>query len=165
MNTDNITLERIETMHPTLIDSLIQEYIEATALLPAGKMLRFAYCYRSIQEQNDLYARGRSKKYENGKRIGIVTNAQGGQSFHNFGLAFDIVMLIDKDNNGSFETADYKQDKDFKTVVAHFKARGWEWGGDFKSFKDAPHFQKTFGFRTKDLLNNCIKNKVKYPFL
>lgn len=39
---------------------------------------------RTIQEQNDLYALGRTKK---GSK---VTNAKGGSSFHNYGIAFDI---------------------------------------------------------------------------
>jgi peptidoglycan L-alanyl-D-glutamate endopeptidase CwlK len=30
---------------------------------------------------------------------------------------------------------------DWKEVTDLFKARGWEWGGDWKSFKDNPHFQ------------------------
>jgi peptidoglycan L-alanyl-D-glutamate endopeptidase CwlK len=35
--------------------------------------------------------------------------------------------------------------------VAIFKKYGWEWGGDWKKFKDAPHFQKTFGYTTTQL--------------
>jgi len=46
---------------------------------------------RTWEEQDALYAKGRTvppigKKY-------IVTKAKGGQSYHNFGLAFDIVVL------------------------------------------------------------------------
>lgn len=43
--------------------------------------------YRSPQRQDELYARGRSLP---GK---IVTHAQGGQSFHNYGFAIDWVPL------------------------------------------------------------------------
>lgn len=44
--------------------------------------------YRSPSEQADLYAQGRTKP---GK---IVTNAQPGESAHNYGLALDFVPLI-----------------------------------------------------------------------
>ena len=39
---------------------------------------------------------------------------------------------------------------------------GWEWGGGWRSFKDAPHFQKTFGNKWQDLklkINNDICTK------
>jgi peptidoglycan L-alanyl-D-glutamate endopeptidase CwlK len=63
------------------------------------------------------------------------------------------VILIDTDGNGTFETASWDTLKDsdadgvadWKEVVNYFKKLGWEWGGDWRSFPDMPHFQKTFG--------------------
>jgi len=47
------------------------------------------YCtYRSPEEQDELYAQGRTKP---GK---IITNAQGGESLHNHRCAFDFVPLV-----------------------------------------------------------------------
>ena len=47
------------------------------------------YCtLRSMEEQNVLYAQGRTRP---GK---IVTNARGGDSWHNWGCAFDFVPLV-----------------------------------------------------------------------
>lgn len=132
---DKITLERIELMHPSIREKLKAEYLEINSKLPKNVRLRFAYTLRTDQEQNELYAIGRTKA---GK---IVTNAKGGQSIHNYGLAFDIVLLVDKDNNGTFETVSWDLDKNFYLVVNYFKSKGWEWGGDWKSFKDYPHFQ------------------------
>jgi peptidoglycan L-alanyl-D-glutamate endopeptidase CwlK len=37
---------------------------------------------------------------------------------------------------------------------------GWEWGGDWKSFKDFPHFQKTFGYTTPQLRKLYTDKKV-----
>ena len=68
------------------------------------------------------------------------TNAKG-QSIHNYGLAFDIVILLDKDNNGTFETASFKVDKYWLQVAEFFKSKGFVWGGDWKTFKDYPHFE------------------------
>jgi peptidoglycan L-alanyl-D-glutamate endopeptidase CwlK len=43
--------------------------------------------YRSKKEQNELYAQGRSKPGQ------VVTNAKAGQSYHNYGLAVDFVII------------------------------------------------------------------------
>ena len=78
---DKITLDRIELMHPTIREQLKKDYLEINKNLPKGVRLRFTQTLRTIKEQDDLYAQGRTKK---GK---IVTNAKGGQSIHNYGLA------------------------------------------------------------------------------
>ncbi|ACJ33060.1 M15 family metallopeptidase [Anoxybacillus flavithermus] len=94
---------------------------------------------RTIEEQNALYAQGRAKP---GK---IVTNAKGGYSYHNFGLAFDFAIL---NANGS---VNWNVDDKWKRVGAIGKSLGLEWGGDWTSFKDYPHFQYTFGLSLADL--------------
>jgi peptidoglycan L-alanyl-D-glutamate endopeptidase CwlK len=138
---DKLTIDRIEFAHPKIREELKSHYIECNNLLPKGVRLRFAYVYRSVSEQNSLYNQ-RPK----------VTNAKGFQSIHNYGLAFDIVILVDKDNNGTFESIDWDiNSKHFKTVVAYFKSKGYEWGGDWKNFKDYPHFQKAFGLNWQEL--------------
>ena len=62
-----------------------------------------------------------------------MTNARGGQSWHNFGLAWDIGLFTD----GKYVTTDTK----YKAAAAHGKAAGLEWGGDWKTFPDCPHYQ------------------------
>jgi peptidoglycan L-alanyl-D-glutamate endopeptidase CwlK len=158
---DLITIERIKSMHPLLRDELTAQYLEINRKLPKYVRLRFTHTYRSIEEQNALYAQGRTTKGN------IVTNAKGGSSFHNYGLAFDIAILLDNDKNGTFESISYAQDENFMKVVNFFKSKGWIWGGDFKSFKDNPHFQKTFGNSISDLKikKTFIDNGKKYPAL
>lgn len=154
---DQITLERIQLLHPAVRHLVMAAYIYANnKILGKGVRLRFAYTLRTIKEQNDLYALGRSKVNPDGRTAkkpmgNIVTNAKGAQSIHNYGLAFDIVLLIDKDGNGTFETAswdilkDFDGDKvaDWMEVVNYFKRQGWTWGGDWKSFPDYPHLEFT----------------------
>lgn len=148
---DEISIERAKGAHPKLREELIKIYHEANNKL-AKSRLRFAYVLRTFDEQNDLYKIGRTKAGR------VVTNARGGQSYHNYGLAVDIVLLIDRDKNGTFETAswdtraDWDGDRiaDWIEVVDVFKKYGWEWGGDWR-FKDLPHFQKTFGKNWRDL--------------
>lgn len=93
---------------------------------------------RTIEEQNDIYAQGRSKP---GK---IVSNAKGGYSYHNYGLAFDVALI----ENGKINWNPSAYDK----VGVIGKSIGLEWGGDFKKIKDKPHFQFTFGLSIQDLL-------------
>lgn len=139
-NIDKITIDRIEKAHPKVRESLMQEYTEISALLPKGCRLRFAYVFRTPEEQSKLF-----------KQRPKVTNANAWQSIHNYGLAFDIVLLYDKDNNGTFESASWNVNKDWMQVVDYFKSKGWVWGGDWKSFKDAPHFEKSFGLTWKQM--------------
>lgn len=159
---DNITIERIKTMHPELRESLLAQYIECNNLLPKGVRLRFAYTYRSPQEQDKLF-----------KQRPKVTNTAAFQSMHNYGLAFDIVIIKDKDGNGTFETASFDLDDHWLKVVKYFKSKGWEWGGDWKKFKDAPHFQKVFTITDWREWKNRIdigmvikdKNGITYPLI
>jgi peptidoglycan L-alanyl-D-glutamate endopeptidase CwlK len=51
-------------------------------------------------------------------------------------------------------------DKNWKIVAECFKKRGFSWGGDWKSFKDYPHVEKTFGFHWKQLLT--LHNKKQF---
>ncbi len=146
MKQDQITLQRIETAHPAVREELRAMYAEMCQALSGRAMVRFAYVLRTYSEQDALFAQGRTKP---GK---IVTNAKGGRSYHNFGLAFDIVLLVDKDGNGTYESASWETNVDFDgdgksdwiEIVTIAKQYGWEWGGDWK-FTDMPHFQKTFG--------------------
>lgn len=163
---DDITLKRIEQAHPKIKDLLLQQYKEANNLLGKNVRLRFAYVFRTPKEQRTLFLQ-RPK----------VTNADSWQSIHNYGLAFDIVLLVDKDNNGTFETATWDTKKDFDKdlqsdwmeVTNYFKSKGWKWGGDFKSLYDAPHFEMTFGHTPKtlksliDKKNVIVVNGITYP--
>ena len=155
---DEKTIERIELMHPSIREQLKKDYLEINNNLPKGVRLRFTQTLRTNAEQDELYAQGRTKK---GSK---VTNAKGGQSIHNYGLAFDIVILLDKDNNGSFESVSWEVDKYWFRVVNFFKLRCWTWGGDFKSLYDAPHFEYTQGKNWK-YYSTLKKDKNGYVIL
>lgn len=158
---DQKTLERIQLLHPKLRDEALTMYDEIVAALTGTAACRFAYTLRTFAEQDGLFAQGRTKAGP------IVTKAKGGQSYHNYGLAIDIVLLVDKDKNGTFETAswDLKTDfdgdgkSDWQEIVAIFKRYGYEWGGDWK-FVDAPHFQKTLGKSIAELQGLHKSGKV-----
>ena len=82
---------------------------------------------RTHAEQDALYAQGRTTGGE------IVTNARGGYSNHNFGIAFDI---------GVFSGNRYLPESPlYKAVGALGMELGLEWGGNWTSIVDQPHFQ------------------------
>lgn len=140
---DKVTLDRIQLLLPKLRDEAFAIYNEICEVLTGRAMCRFTRTLSTFAEQDALFAQKPK-----------VTNARGGQSYHNYGLAIDIVLIVDKDGNGSFESAswDVKSDfdgdgkSDWMEVVAIFKRYGWEWGGDWNHFSDKPHFQKTLGY-------------------
>ena len=117
------------------------------------------YCtYRSIAEQNEIYKKGRTipgnpcwcggkenkvgtcKKHPLGLK---PTNAKGGQSFHNYHVAYDCGPMIG--GNVAWNREDL-----FKKVGTIGESLGLEWGGHFKSIVDLPHFQYTGGLTLKD---------------
>ena len=82
---------------------------------------------RTYAEQDALYAQGRTTAGA------IVTNARGGYSNHNFGIAFDI---------GVFSGNRYLPESPlYKAVGALGMELGLEWGGNWTSIVDQPHFQ------------------------
>lgn len=126
---DSKTDAKIQTLHPLLRAKASKFINEVEKRL--GKRLKITDGYRTFAEQNKLYAQGRTTA---GKK---VTNAKGGQSYHNYGLAFDCYFT----KNGSVDFS-----KGITPEVAEIgKELGLEWGGNWKSLKDLPHFQLTKG--------------------
>ena len=135
---DKVTQERIANLHPLLRNEETQIIAKIDQQLIGRAKVRITHGLRTFDEQNKLYAQGRTIK-------GLkVTNAKAGQSIQNYGFAVDIVLISDG-KTASWDTkADWDGDKvaDWNECVEVFKANGWDWGGDWKSFKDMPHFEK-----------------------
>lgn len=130
---DEKTDQKIKKLHPQL-RPLASKFINEVEK-KLGIKLRITDGFRTFDEQNKLYAQGRTTA---GK---IVTNAKGGQSYHNYGLAFDCYLT----ENGSVT---FK--KAVNSEIAKIgKDLGLEWGGDWKSLKDMPHFELNKGTTAK----------------
>jgi peptidoglycan LD-endopeptidase CwlK len=90
-----INSRSIEDLHPK-VQALAKAWIAACA--KAGLEVAVISTYRDKQYQDYLYTLGRSRP---GK---IVTYARGGQSMHNYRLAFDFVVK----HNGVIDWGDRK---------------------------------------------------------
>lgn len=88
---------------------------------------------RTYEAQNALYARGRSLPG------GIVTNARGGQSLHNFALAVDFARHAGAEYHGKL-IPDYRHPQ-YVILGEEAANLGLEWGGGWRTFKDVPHIQ------------------------
>ena len=144
---DIVSDRRIGTLHP-LIQAKAKEFI-IRAERELGIKLRVTSALRTWSEQDGLYAQGRTKTgrvrrsgSEGGK---IVTNAKGGQSLHNFGLAIDVVEI--KEGKALWSNPNWSK------IAKLGKSIGFAWGGDFKSIKDKPHFEMRFGRSLAQLQN------------
>lgn len=156
-------------MHPILRGEVRCMYEAMCAVLTSPYVkLRFSWTLRTMEQQRVLYAQGRTAPGP------VVTWALPGKSYHNYGLAFDIVLLIDKDKNGTFETASWDTRKDWdldsvpdwEEVAEIGKQYGWQWGIISRKGKhiDKPHFQKTCGYSWKQLMHLPVDIEG-YPIL
>ena len=98
--------------------------------------------WRDDEAQDALYAQGRMRP---GK---IVTKARGGESFHQYKVAFDIVPL----RNGKCVWGTKGEDKKLWVHLGELgESVGLEWAGRWKGFPEFPHFQFTGGLSIEDL--------------
>jgi len=105
-----------------------------TAIRGGGIDARIISGTRSYQEQDRLFRQGRF-----GNPGPVVTNARGGQSNHNFGIAWDIGIF---DANGKYLGNSPLYAKAGQVVMSTGIAN-LEWGGNWTTFKDQPHYQFT----------------------
>ena len=131
---ENMSSRNVNDLNPRVKELCLKFIAECKS---KGIDIIITSTYRSAQEQNALYAQGRTVA---GKK---VTNAKGGQSFHNFRLAFDVVPLI-------AGKAVWGDNKLWDRIGAIGKGVGLEWAGDWKNFKEMAHFQLTDGLTIKD---------------
>ncbi|MGW7159880.1 M15 family metallopeptidase [Paenibacillus taichungensis] len=134
----------ITGLHPVVAES---EKLLVRKAARRGIEVVITHDFRSIDEQDALYNQGRSLSGN------IVTNAKGGESYHNYGLAIDfalrtpegdVVWDMERDDNGNGKP-------DWLEVVELAKELGFTWGGDWANFPDYPHLQMDFGLSINDL--------------
>lgn len=117
----------ITMCHPKLQELASRLVVECKK---QGLIIKIGECFRSASEQDALYAQGRTKPGN------IVTYAKGSSysSMHQWGVAFDVIR---NDGKGAYND----NDGWFGKVGKVGKELGLEWGGDWTSPVDKPHFQ------------------------
>lgn len=137
----------------------------------SGIRIIFTQTLRTEDEQRAFYAQGRKplplvnslRKTANLPPITerdnkkIITKARTVfNSFHGYGLAFDIAITdpSGKRINWDVERTDWNNDGASDWIQVGTLAGqipGLEWGGNWSSMPDAPHFQMRFGLTIADL--------------
>jgi peptidoglycan L-alanyl-D-glutamate endopeptidase CwlK len=130
----------IRSLHPRA-QRAAREFL--TALRGGGVDARIISGTRTYAEQDALYKRGRF-----GDSSPRVTNARAGHSNHNFGIAWDI---------GIFEAGKYLQTKKPYRDAALHKPANVEWGGDWVTFPDLPHYQLAVGGASIADIRTCFE--------
>lgn len=112
------SLDKLKGVNPKLV-KLMKEAIKES---PYDFMITEGL--RSMERQQELFKQGKSKTLK---------------SYHLAGNAVDIALIVNKEVNWDFAL--------YREVASHIKKIAKEqgikitWGGDWKNFKDGPHFQ------------------------
>lgn len=135
----------IRTLH---LDAQKAARIFLAAFATAAYNVRIISGNRTYAEQDMIYAQGRTRP---GK---IVSNAKGGQSNHNFAIAWDIGIFVD----GKYlpESPLYKE----AAPIALAATTGVEWGGHWTK-PDRPHYQLVTG-KTMDEVRALFEKGKPY---
>jgi peptidoglycan L-alanyl-D-glutamate endopeptidase CwlK len=139
---DKISARRIKALHPRMRPLATRFLQEAKK---QGINLRITAGLRTAAEQEALFQQGRTTP---GAK---VTNARAWQSYHNYGLAIDVVPM------NALNQPDWNS-REWNRIGQIGKSVGLRWGGDFKSIVDRPHFE--IGPPLRDLIAMRLANKV-----
>lgn len=158
-----LTLEQVKNKSAARLNGLHPVVKQGAELLiercfNRGVPILITQGLRTIAEQDALYAQGRTKSGA------IVTNAKGGSSFHNFGLAIDFALLMPDGKSVSWDMrrdGDFDKTFDWLEVIHEGESVGFECGYRWKSFPDPPHMQIAFGLTCAQLRNGAKPDPVK----
>ena len=128
---------RLKGVHPKLI-SLVELSIPDSpydfGIPPYGGL-------RTTEDQQELYAKGRTKE---GKIVtytdGVKKKSRHQAKDNGYGYAFDI-FCYDENGKATWDAKYYKAVAKHILEIAVTLGYDVEWGGDWARFKDYPHFQ------------------------
>lgn len=120
----------VHSLHPFFRDKIIQLIKNCKA---KGIELAVVESYRTHAKQSEYYGMGR--KY---------TRSAGGKSKHQYGLAVDLVPMIDS-------VAQWDNVALWRKVGVEGEKLGLRWGGRWKSPYDPAHFEWSGGLTTTQL--------------
>jgi len=132
-------LEAVKTLDEGKAAGVRYDLIEKYLTLADGTAMRIIEGFRSVGKQNGLW--------EKGQKTGVkaVTKAKGGQSYHQWGLAVDMVFRRPGWGKAEIEGIVY----DFATVkpyqylglADYWRRCGLVWGGFWDDLNDMSHVE------------------------
>lgn len=152
MLSDSITQERLDVVFPDLAASWRE--VQADFFKNHSLQLRVACGTRTFAEQWAVYSLGRTKGDDGIWVITdikkVVTYAQPGLSFHQYGLAIDSIVFGQDPYLAKLPKAD--SDALWLDYGATCKKHGLVWGGDWSGSKnDRPHCENSYGLTIHDV--------------
>lgn len=151
----------INLLHPEVKAKALEH--QALAKSKLGLDIIITQTLRTNEEQVAYYAQGRNPVTETNRlrsRAGMspigeaenrkkVTNAAtAADSFHGYGLAYDIAVVDPTGKKIDWNKPDWNFNSvnDWNEVGKLAAELGIEWGGTWQSFTDIPHYQYTLGW-------------------
>ena len=155
MRYDNRNLDIIKGLHEAMQHKVWQAYDELEMI---GEDCLLVSGFRTKEEQDALYAQGRWMPGQ------IVTDMRGGSSFHNYGLAIDVVAVgplgLEMSQRTKLEWAAAGR---YETYARIFQSCGFKWGFQMWG-TDKPHFQYTVdGESDRQLDIQSVRLLGKFP--
>lgn len=132
---DDETNKKIQELHP-LIRQRVTNFVNRLDN-EFNIRVRVTSGLRTWDQQARLFNQGRTTPGN------IVTNARPGESYHNYGLAFDVVQIS--------EGVALFDNPNWELIGSIGIEEGFIWGGNFTSLIDLPHFEIRFNLTTSQL--------------
>ena len=129
--------QSLNVLYPEFCERLRMGLIDANK---DGIPLRVFETYRSWYRQTKLYEQGRTYPGR------IVTNAKAGTSWHNYGLAADLVLFIN--DRWSWRELDL-----YHRAAQHFEKYNLNWLGRSKKFPELVHYELKVPFTISEAQN------------
>ncbi len=150
---DKRTEKNLATLHE-VVQPAFRKLVRAARreLADDGLEYRALSGTRTWEEQDKLYAQGRTKP---GDR---VTKARGGYSNHNFGIAVDFGVFRGGTYLDRSRPAEAKEAHERVSAIA--KRLDLNWGGDWTSLKDYPHFEYDTGLTVAEMRKRVRRGEV-----
>lgn len=136
---DAVSEARLQLVCPTLAAKI---HLLAAMLEDEGIVFRVTQGLRSWNDQQKLWQQGRDSNGNIVDLTKVVTKAPPGHSWHEYGLAVDVVPM-----NQTPPQPDWNiTHPDWQRLVAVGESLGLFSGTEFHDIKDTPHFQLTGSF-------------------
>ena len=146
---DAISESRLAQVHPVLAAHAVQLLDRFDA---DNTPLRVTQGLRSWQQQEAIWLEGRDAQGNIVDPTKVVTNAPPGSSWHEYGLAFDVVPMIEVNGNPLILTPDWNTEHSiWQHIIAVGESLGMYSGSHFGEHSphprpDDPHFQEVGRF-------------------